>query len=98
MCWDSSPTYKFRVFALTAASLAWTYVRLVCFAGDDNTNSQPSPQNAPAATTPVDPERNQNFARDGSINAIDAIGHHNVGCAARDSNSNILTLPSCGYG
>jgi len=57
---------------------------LVCFAGDDKTSSQPSPQNAPAATAPVEPEGTK-VARDGSINAIDAIGHRNVGCAARDS-------------
>jgi hypothetical protein len=75
---------KLPAFALTAALLGCTYVPLVCFAGDDKTNSQPSPQNAPAATAPVEPEGTK-VARDGSINAIDAIGHRNVGCAARDS-------------
>ncbi|MFZ0199857.1 MAG: hypothetical protein WB523_08330 [Candidatus Sulfotelmatobacter sp.] len=47
---------KLRAFALTAALHGCTYVPLVCFAGDDTTDSQPSPQNAPAATAPVEPE------------------------------------------
>jgi hypothetical protein len=68
---------KLRAFALTAALLGYTYVPLVCFAGDDKTNSQPSPQNAPAATAPAEPE-GAKVVHDGSINDIDAIGHRNV--------------------
>ena len=76
---------KWRAFALTAALLGRTYVPLVCFAGDDKTNSQPSPQNGPAAIAPVEPEGTK-VAYDGSINDIDAIGHRNVGCATGAGN------------
>ena len=77
-------------------SVAWLHVCSIgLLRGDDKTNSQSSPQNALAATAPVEPEGTK-IAHDGSINDIDAIGHRNVGCAARASN--ILTLPSCGYG
>jgi len=76
---------KLGSFALAVALLGCTYVPLVCFAGDDTTNSQPSPQNVPAATAPVEPEGTK-VAHDGSINDIDAIGHRNVGCATGAGN------------
>jgi hypothetical protein len=60
---------KLRAFALTAALLGCTYVPLACFAGDDKTNRQPSPQNTPAATAPVELEGTK-VAHDGSINDI----------------------------
>jgi len=76
---------KLRGFASTAALLGCTYIPLVCFAVDDKTNREPSPQNAPAATALAVPEGTR-VAHDGSINDIDAIGHRNVGCATGAGN------------
>lgn len=71
---------KLGAFALTAALLGCGFLSLVCFAGDNKTKSQPSSQNAFAATAPTEPQGTK-VVHDGSINDIDAIGSRNVGCA-----------------
>ena len=73
-------TVKLRALALTAALTGCTYAALVCFAGDNNTNAQSGPLDAPATIVPNEPEGTK-IVHDGSIDDIDAIGTRNVGCA-----------------
>ncbi len=70
---------KPRLFVLTVAMFAFSYLSPAAFAGDDN-KKQSSADTAPSASTPVEPSATK-VAHNGGIDDLDAIGNRNVGCA-----------------
>ncbi len=70
---------KLRLFVLTVAMFAFSYLSPAAFAGDDS-KKQSSADTAPSASTPVEPSATK-VAHNGGIDDLDAIGNRNVGCA-----------------
>ena len=70
---------KLRLFVLTVAMFAFSYLSPAAFAADDN-NKQSSAETAPSASKSVEPSATK-VAHNGGIDDLDAIGNRNVGCA-----------------